>query len=67
VAEIGLIVVKLDNKSDKLDHVEIIDERMERTMAPGRAKEKMKLLGILKNWMTRLQYLKFLLYSGHLS
>jgi hypothetical protein len=39
-----LIVLKLENESDKLGDVEIIDERMARTMAPGRAKEKMKIL-----------------------
>ncbi len=39
----GLITLKLENDSDKLDDVDIMDERMERTMAPGRTKEKRKM------------------------
>lgn len=60
----GLVALKLENLSAKLSDVGIIDERMKRTMAPGRVKEKMLTL---KNWMTRLQLLDLLLWSDRLN
>jgi hypothetical protein len=59
VAGIGSIVLNWRMSQIKWDSVKSIDEKIGRTMAPGRSKEQIKV--ILESWMTRLQYLDFLL------